>query len=562
MQLNLSIKSRLDAENALKAEIANALESLFNGNEEITEALNSLEIEIETPKDASFGDFSTNVAMKFAKTAKMAPKALAEALIGQIDCQPAMIRSADIAGPGFINFTMAEELFASYLINALEQKGDYGKVVLPEKKRLNMEYVSANPTGPLHIGNARGGAIGDTLASIFEWAGWEVTREFYLNDAGNQILKLSESIYARAMDHIGKSFPFPDDGYKGEDVIDLAIAFSDLYPGFENGEPREVMEQMAAFALEKNSAAMEQSLAGYNIHYDVWFKESSLHSNGAISKAVSLLGQNNATYEQGGAIWFKATEYGCDKDEVLIRSNGVPTYYAADLAYHLDKLVERKFDLAINIWGADHHGHVKRLQMALAAAGIDPARLQIVIMQLVLVTGVRQSKRKGDIFTLSDLVEDVGVDATRFTFNSFSPSTHMDFDLELAKQQSNENPVFYVQYAHARMCSIIRNLLSINEKGLAPPDPLRLVEKQERALIKLISSFSKEIAMAATELDSSRIAKYAYDLATCFHSFYNSCRVISEDEVLMASRLALVEAAKHVLHSSLSIVGITAPESM
>ena len=522
-----------------------------------------ISFQVEVPKDEKFGDFSVNIAMKTAKKLGTNPREFAQKLIASMDFFGTYIDRAEIAGPGFINFFLDERWLGDEVCNILENKDEYGKIVLDEKKKINIEYVSANPTGPLHIGNARGGAIGDVLANIYDWAGWESSKEFYLNDAGNQIIKFGSSLDARINQIKDEGYPFPEDGYKGEDVKELARKYADEF-GLSILDEDEKMRQdkLVAFSLNLNIDNMKNDLLKYGIDYDVWFKESELHKSGAVSEIIEKLSQNGATYEKDGATWFKATDYDCEKDEVLIRNNSVPTYYAADIAYHYNKLVMRGFDQSVNVWGADHHGHVHRLKMALKAIGINPDRLKVVLMQLVhLVRGsesVRMSKRAGDIVTLSDLIDEVSVDAARFIFNANNASTHMDFDLDLAVKQSNDNPVFYVQYAHARMKSILRNVTCKD----VPLNLSLLNDKSEVALIKKLSSFSKEILLSAKDYDPSRMTKYGYELSTMFHSFYNACRVKNDDENLMKARLALVEACSYVLKNTLNIIGVSAPEQM
>ncbi len=520
-------------------------------------------VQIEVPKDEKFGDFSVNIAMQLAKKAGMNPRTLAGILIEKMDLNATYITKAEIAGPGFINFFLNDQWLYDELADIIRQKNDYGKIILTEPKSINVEYVSANPTGPLHIGNARGGAIGDVLANIYHWAGWNVTKEFYLNDAGNQIIKFGESLSSRYMQLFDKTYPFPEDGYQGDDIKTLAADYKDKHGDIlVNCKAEEREKILTEYGLKINIENMKTALNKYGIRYDVWFNESSLHNSDAIDNIINILSQNGATYEKDGALWFKATDYDCEKDEVLLRNNGIPTYFTADIAYHYNKLMIRKFDLAVNVWGADHHGHVHRLKMALGAAGIEPERLQVILMQLVhVIRGdetVRLSKRKGEIITLSDLIDEVSIDAARFIFNYYNANTHMDFDLDLAVKESNENPVFYVQYAHARIKSILRNVQCDDKYA----DYILLKDKTEIALIKKMAEFSKEIITAARDLDPSRITKYAYDLATHFHSFYNACRVICDDKFLMRARIDLVTACGYLLKSALNILGVNAPEQM
>ncbi|WP_294465031.1 arginine--tRNA ligase [uncultured Anaerofustis sp.] len=521
------------------------------------------EIRVEVPREEKFGDFSVNTAMQLAKAARCNPRIIAENIIKNIDTKNSYVKDISIAGAGFINFTLDNKWLYDELKKVITLKDKYGKIIEEIPKRVNVEYVSANPTGPLHIGNARGGAIGDVISNILTWAGCEVTKEFYLNDAGNQIIKFGQSLEARYLQELGKDVTFPEDGYKGEDITELAKGYIE-----ENGDKlltiseKERQSELVEYSLDKNVTNMVSDLKDYGIDYDVFFSERTLHNSGAIDDVISNMKKDGSVYEKEGALWFKGTDYGLEKDEVLIRQNGVPTYYAADIAYHYDKLVKRNFDYAINVWGADHHGHVARLKKAMVALGVSEDRLDVILMQLVHLVknneAFRMSKRKGNIYTLSDLVGEVGKDAARFVFNYNKPNTHMDFDLDLAIKKSSDNPVFYVQYAHARICSIIRNI----GKEVKTENFELLDKKEEINLLKLISNFSDEILKASKDLDPSKITKYAMDLAGSFHSFYNAHRVIVDDEKLMNARLALITGARDVLKNTLDILGVSAPEKM
>lgn len=520
-------------------------------------------INIEIPKEEKNGDYSVNTAMQLARTLKMNPRAIAEVIKENITDDENIIEKVDIAGAGFINFYLKPVAFTNQVTIINDKKDMYGKIVSNDPKSINIEYVSANPTGPLHLGNARGGCVGSVMSAVFRWAGYNVSEEYYLNDAGNQIVKFGHSLSSRYMQIFDESYPFPEDGYKGEDITVLAKEYYE-----ENGDSlKEVSEDergtiLANYGLKKNTAVIKKALDRYGIEYDTWFSESTLHESGAVLDVIEKLRQKGATYEKDGATWFKGTDYGLEKDEVLIRNNSIPTYYAADIAYHYNKFVTRGFDYAINVWGADHHGHVQRVKTALDALGIDSTHLTIILMQLVhLMNGeeaVRLSKRSGNIITLDELLDDVGLDAARYIFNDTAPSTHMNFDLDLAVKQSNENPVFYVQYAHARMKSILRNLSIPNED----PDMSVLTEKQEVELMKKLTEFPKMIVECAKTFDPSKVTKYAFDLASAFHSFYNSCRCNVEDENLRSARLKLVTACATVLKNALDVLGISAPEQM
>ena len=520
-------------------------------------------IQTEIPRDEKYGHISLNIAMQLAKTMGKNPREIAEMIIQKMDLSDTYVIKTEIAGPGFINFTLNNTRLFDELEVILDKTSNYGKTVLDKPASINIEFVSANPTGPLHIGNARGGAIGDTLANIYHWAGWNVSKEFYLNDAGNQIIKFGESLAARYLQIFDPEIPFPEKGYLGDDIIDLAERyykeFGDL---LLNVSEDERTKTLIGYGLQINISNMKRDLERYRIIYDTWFHESSLHKSGMIDDIIQVLSDNGDTYEADGALWFCATNHDCEKDEVLIRANGVPTYFAADIAYHYNKLKTRNFDMAVNVWGADHHGHVHRLQMALKAAGIAPERLKVVLMQLVSLMKdgepVRISKRSGKSITLSDLLDEVSVDAARYIFNTNNATTHLNFDMDLAIEQSNENPVFYVQYAHARIQSILRSVKSDTKSF----NLNLLTEKTELALIDKMTDFSKEIHLAARDYDPSRMTRYAYDLATCFHSFYNACRVNCDEVEVKEARLKLISACGFVLKSTLSILAVDAPDRM
>ncbi|MCR4723612.1 MAG: arginine--tRNA ligase [Eubacteriales bacterium] len=517
---------------------------------------------METPKDEKNGDISCNAAMQLAKVFRANPRTLAERIIENLGIADEYVERIETAGPGFINFYISREWYLKELKTILDEKTDYGSIVPEKAKTIDVEYVSANPTGPPHIGNARGGVIGDVLANVYAKLGWKVTKEFYLNDYGNQIKKFGESLMARFRQISDPEFPFPEDGYRGKDITELAEKFAGDHPETSELKDEELADTLSAYGLKANVANMHDVLDRYGIHYDVWFPESDLHKSGAVDRAVELLRSNGAVYEKDGAVWFKATDYDCDKDEVLIRANGIPTYFASDIAYHLNKLSERHFDLAVNVWGADHHGHVHRLKMAMKACGIDPDRLQVVLMQLVhLVRGsetVKMSKRRGDAVSLEEFLGEVPLDAVRYLFNTTNPNSHLVLDLDMAIKTSLENPVFYVQYAHARICSILCNVK--REDGNA--DYGKLTDRTELALIKQMTTYSTAILNAAEEFDPSKITKFVYDLANVFHSFYNACRVANDDPALTNARLDLCMAVRFVLESALCLLGVSAPEEM
>ncbi len=526
--------------------------------------------DIEIPADTNFGDFASNVAMVGARNYRVAPRKIAEAVVNNIETEKAGIEKVEIAGPGFINFFVDMTFFKDIISAVREEKENYGRVNIGNGKKLMVEFVSANPTGPMHIGNARGGALGDCLASVLDWAGYDVTREFYVNDAGNQIEKFGVSLEARYLQIFkGDEIEFPEDGYHGEDIKVHASEFAKINGDkFVEASSEERKAALVNFALPKNVERLHKDLAAYRINYDVWFNESELHKSGAVQKVVEMLTEKGKTYEKEGAIWLKSTEFGCEKDDVLIRANGFPTYFAADIAYHYNKFIERGFDKVINIWGADHHGHVARLKGAIESLGCVEGGLDIVLMQLVrLMRGgetVRVSKRTGKSITLSDLLDEVPVDAARYFFNLREAGTHLDFDLELAVSQSSQNPVYYVQYAHARICSIINNLKKENAyiEDIKENCFTLLKASEERELVRFIGKLPVAISEAAKTYDPSKITKYAFDLATLFHKFYNACRVNVEDKDLTAARTALCVATKQVLENVSDILKIDAPDSM
>ena len=524
---------------------------------------------IEKPADKKNGDFSTNAAMAGARSYHKAPRMIAEAIVSNMDFEGTLIDRAEIAGPGFINFYLSDRYYSKIVEDAVEKGENYGKSDYGKGKRMLVEFVSANPTGPMHIGNARGGAIGDCLASVLEAAGYEVWREFYVNDAGNQIEKFATSLEVRYLQECGKDIELPEDAYHGIDIVEHAKNFKAEYgEKYVDCDSKERRDALVAFALPKNIEGLERDLKKYRITYDNWFRESSLHKDGSVQKVIDALKEKGVTYEQDGALWFKASEYGNDKDIVLIRANGLPTYIVPDIAYHYNKLVTRGYDKAIDVLGADHHGYVPRMKAALTALGIDASRLDAVIMQMVRLVRdgetIKLSKRSGKAITLNTLLEEVPIDAARFFFNLREPNSHFDFDLELAAKQSSENPVYYVQYAHARICSIIRKA---KEQGTELRKPTeeeldRLNSSEERELISHLSKLTGEIISAAKQYDPAKITHYVVELATLFHKFYNAHRVVSDDEGLMQARLYLCEAVKNTIKNILTMLKIDAPESM
>ncbi len=526
---------------------------------------------IEIPADTTHGDFATNAAMVSARAFRMPPKRIAEIICSNCVLDGTSFSRCEIAGPGFINFFLDASWFANSVLAVLTENERYGHTSYGRGKKTMVEFVSANPTGPMHMGNARGGALGDCLASVLEFAGFDVTREFYVNDAGNQIEKFATSLSVRYLQIYKDGIEFPEDGYQGDDIKEHAKAFAALHGDAFVAVSEDVRKQtLVEFALPKNIEKLKNDLAQYRVNYDVWFFESVLHSGtpSRIGETLALLAKNGYSYEKDGALWYKATAFGAEKDDVLVRANGIPTYFAADIAYHYNKFVERGFDQVINIWGADHHGHVGRLKGAMTAVGIDSDRLDIVLMQLVrLVRGgsvVRMSKRTGKAITLNDLLDEVPVDAARFYFNLREPNSHFDFDLDLAVEQSSQNPVYYVQYAHARICSIFKNLAAegTNLRDCTPAELCALSSREEMELIRHLAKLPGEVDEAAKNYDPARMTRYCVELATLFHKFYNAHRVKSDDEPLLQARLNLCAAVRITLKNVLALLKITAPETM
>lgn len=527
------------------------------------------EFVLETPREKTHGDYATNIAMLLTRQARKAPRQIAECLLPHLEEKLGQtVTAIEIAGPGFINFRLNPVWLEQVVPLVLGKGEDYGRTSVGGGKKVQVEFVSANPTGLLHMGNARGAALGDTIAALLDFSGHEVTREFYINDAGNQIENFGKSLEARYLQLLGQEVEFPEEGYHGQDIIEtMQKLIEQEGDRWLQADPTERRVHFIQFGLKEKLSAIKGVLERFGVRYDVWFSEQSLHDAGAVMGVIEELRQKGYIYEEDGALWFKATAFGDDKDEVVVRKNGVPTYFAADIAYHKNKF-DRGFERVINIWGADHHGHVARMKGAMAALGYDPDRLDVVIMQLVrLFKGgeiVRMSKRSGEFVTLEDLIEEVGVDAARYFFIMRSADSHLDFDLDLAKAQSSENPVYYVQYAHARICSILRQ---IEEKGLVMPavadgDFSCLQQPEEQELLKKLAELPDEIAFAAVNLEPHRIARYAHELAAAFHSFYNHCRVIGEEEGLFRARVLLVQATKVALANTLRLLGVTAPERM
>ncbi len=523
----------------------------------------------EIPVDRAHGDYSTNVAMVSARVFRMAPIKIAEILCENADLEGTYFNHIECAGAGFINFRLDCSYYADILLEVREKGASYGHSDYGKGKKALVEFVSANPTGPMHIGNARGGAMGDCLAEILTWAGYETEREFYVNDGGNQIEKFGLSLDIRYRQHFGEDIEMPEDSYHGSDIIDHVNNFASVYGDkYMKASDEERKKALVDYALPLNIQGLERDLLKYRIKYDTWFKESALHENGDTDRVIDLLTRKGCTYEKDGALWFKATEYDCDKDFVLRRSNGLYTYIVPDIAYHYNKLVTRGFDRAIDILGADHHGYVPRLKAAIRALGVDSSKIEVVLMQMVRLVKdgevIKASKRSGKAITLVTLLDEVPIDAARFFFNMREPNAHCDFDMDLAVEEDSSNPVYYCQYAHARICSIFRKM---KEKGIdcescTREQAMLLNAPEEMELIRHIASLTGEIENAARTLDSSKITKYAVDLATFFHKFYNACRCDVEDENLRSARLFLCKCVKDVMYNLLTMMKIDAPEKM
>ena len=518
---------------------------------------------LEVPPKKELGDFASNIAMQSARVFHTAPRKIAEEIVNRLDVP--CLEKATIAGPGFINFYLKANVIYDSLAQILAAGENYGNLPFNEKPYIQVEYVSANPTGPLHVGHGRGAAFGSALVNLLRAAGYHVSSEYYINDAGNQINNLAASVNARYLELLGQEVAFPENGYHGQDIIDTAKRIiakdNDKYLHMDSDKRLEIFKELA---LKEKLAALKEDLADFNVHFDVWFSERTLHPD-SVKAVCEKLEQSGDIYKKDGALWLKSTAYGDDKDRVVIRDNGVPTYLAADIAYHNNKFA-RGFDKLINIWGADHHGYICRVKAAMQALGYNPDNLEVLLLQMVSLYRngqlVKMSKRTGQSVTLAELIEEVGTDAARFFFIMRSLDSQLDFDLDLAKSQSNENPVYYVQYAHARICSIFRQM---NEAGIAlseHPDLSLLTDETEITLIKKLLAYPDEIAADARNKAPHRIAGYVHDVASLFHSFYNKCRILGVDDNLAQARLALALATKNVLVHALKILGVSAPEKM
>ncbi len=522
------------------------------------------EVQLTVPPKKEFGDFASNFAMQSARALRCNPRVLAQYIVENLDCP--YVKKAKIAGPGFINFYLNPDWVYDMLARIVEAGENYGNLPKASDEKIQLEYVSANPTGPLHVGHGRGAAVGSALANLLKAAGYDVEQEYYINDAGNQMNNLARSVNARYLELLGKEIEFPEDGYHGHDIIDTAQRIINKYGDrFLQMEEAERLEEFKTIAYQEKLAALKEDLERFNVRFDVWFSEKTLHEANKIKEACEILLEKGYMYEQDGALWLKSTAFGDDKDRVVIRDNGVPTYFAADIAYHANKF-GRGFDRVINLWGADHHGYIARMKAAMQCMGYQPEQLEILILQMVRLLRdgqeVKMSKRTGQSVTLNELIDEVGTDAARFFFVMRSIDSQLDFDLDLAKKKSNDNPGFYVQYAHSRICSIMRQVAEAGITVQGKGDYKLLTEPVEVDLIKKLGEYPEMLATAAKERAVQQVAHYVYDLAGLFHSAYNQCRILGVNEDLQQARLAMVIAVGHVVRHALSILGVSAPEKM
>lgn len=523
-------------------------------------------IHLETPKDKANGDYATNIAMQLTKLAKSNPRQIAEAIVENIDMTGTMMEKIDIAGPGFMNITVRKDYLQEVVKAVLTENDNYGRTSSGAGEKVQVEFVSANPTGDLHLGHARGASVGDSLCNVLDFAGYEVSREYYINDAGNQIHNLAVSIEARYFEALGLEKEMPEDGYRGQDIIDIAAALVKEHGDkFVQMSDEERYKAFRAHGLKVELAKLQKDLADFRVGFDNWFSETSLYEDGKIDVALNKLKANGHIFEEEGATWFRSTTFGDDKDRVLIKSDGSFTYLLPDIAYHEDKLV-RGFDQLINIWGADHHGYIPRMKAAIEALGYEREKLEVSVIQMVQLykdgEKMKMSKRTGKAVTMRELVEEVGLDAVRYFFGMRSGDSHMDFDLDLAVSQSNENPVYYAQYAHARICSILR--AAETQEMKASTDSLDLLQSEkEMDLLKKIGDFPQVVADAAKLRAPHRVATYIQELAATFHSFYNADKVLNAENVALSeARLALVTSARQTIANALRLIGVAAPEKM
>lgn len=523
------------------------------------------EIKIEIPKDTKNGDYATNIAMVLTKLAKRNPREIAQLIVDHLDTEAAHVKKIDIAGPGFINFYLDSSYLNAVIDQALEQDTQFGRVAESKNEKILVEYVSANPTGDLHIGHARNAAVGDTLCNILDAAGYDVTREYYINDAGNQITNLAKSIEARYLQHLGQEAEMPADGYHGQDIKNIGADLAEKQPNLMDLSDDERLKTFRQLGVDYEMAKLKQDLADFNIHFDNWFSETSLYEKGEIQAVLERMKDNGYTYEQDGATWLRTTDFKDDKDRVLIKKDGTYTYFLPDIAYHYDKF-QRGNDKLINLFGADHHGYINRLKASLETFGVDSDRLEIQIMQMVRLMQdgeeVKMSKRTGNAITLREIMDEVGIDAARYFLTMRSADTHFDFDMALAKEQSQDNPVYYAQYAHARICSILRQAEAQGYQVEKGADYQTITNDKAIELLKKVAEFEPMIEGAAEARAPHRVTNYIQDLAAHFHKFYNAEKVLTEDQAKTKAHLALIDAVRITLRNALQLVGVTAPEQM
>lgn len=524
------------------------------------------EIKIEIPKDVKNGDYSTNIAMVLTKIAKRNPREIAQAIVDHLDASKAHVKKVDIAGPGFINFYLDNQYLTDIIPEAIQKGDQFGKAEESKNKNILLEYVSANPTGDLHIGHARNAAVGDTLANILIAAGYHVTREYYINDAGNQISNLARSIETRFFEALGDdSHEMPEDGYNGKDIVEIGKDLADKHPEIKDYSDDERLKTFRQLGVDYEMSKLKKDLSDFNTHFDNWFSETSLYEKGEIKEVLAKMNELGYTYEADGATWLRTSDFKDDKDRVLIKKDGNYTYFLPDIAYHFDK-VQRGNDILIDLMGADHHGYINRLKASLETFGVDSDRLEIQIMQMVRLMQngeeVKMSKRTGNAITLREIMDEVGVDAARYFLTMRSPDTHFDFDMELAKEQSQDNPVYYAQYGHARICSILKQA---KEQGIdisTDVDFSKITNEKAIELLKKVAEFEPTIENAADSRAPHRMTNYIQDLASHFHKFYNAEKVLTDDIEKTKAHIALVEAVRITLNNALALVGVSAPESM
>lgn len=574
----------MDIKDILSASIKSAAQAAMAKG--VLKEGNLPEVQLEVPPQKEFGDFASNFAMQSARSLKCNPRMIAQAIVDNMDC--AYVDKMEIAGPGFINFYLKQDWMYDMLAKILAAGETYGNLTQENPEKIQVEYVSANPTGPLHVGHGRGAAVGSSMANLLKAAGYNVIREYYINDAGNQMNNLAASVNARylqllaleekggvpedltvqTLDAMDLGVTFPENGYHGYDIIETAQRIIRIYgKEFVSMDEQERLVKFRTIAYQEKLAALKEDLADFRVEFDEWFSEQTLHDAGKIKESCLMLKDQGYVYEKDGALWLNSTQYGDDKDRVVIRDNGIPTYFAADIAYHRNKF-ERGFAHVINLWGADHHGYIARMKAAVKALGYDPEQLEILLLQMVRLyrngSMVKLSKRTGETVTIRELIDEVGVDAARYFFCMRSLDSQLDFDMTLASEKSNENPVYYIQYAHARICSIMRQLAEANVEVI-PADQVKLnslVEESELDLIKKLGEYPEMIAAAAKERAVHRVATYVFELAGLFHSFYNACRIMGVDEDVQQARIALVTATKNTVKHALGILGVSAPERM